>query len=279
MNYRHIYHAGNFSDVIKHSILTLIVDYLKQKNSPFCFIDTHAGEGLYDLNSVEASKTGEHMSGITRLIQSHLPKPASLNSYLQILDQFRMADKLSHYPGSPWLVYNLLRPQDRMILNEYHPEICRKLKQHFFQNDLVAIHHRDAYEFLPAILPPPMARGLVLMDPAFESLEENEKIRMSLGKALKRWPQGIYMVWYPISVERDWNVESITLLPGVNKSLIAELSIQTQGPQAKGLIGCRVLVINPPWTLADNLQILLPFLWQLFSPQRQGCYKIICNRP
>lgn len=274
MNYRHIYHAGNFTDVMKHSILTLIIDYLKQKPSPFCYIDTHAGVGLYDLNSEAARKTGEHAAGIMRLIQSDLPIPLSLGDYLQIVSQFKSGDKLSHYPGSPFFAQSLLRPQDRMILNEYQPEVCQQLRQYCYGIEHVAIHQRDAYEFLPAILPPPVLRGVVLIDPSFEKLEENDSIKMALEKSLKRWPQGVYMIWYPISVVRNWNIEAVALLAGVNKYLIAELTVQAQNPQAKGLIGCRVLVINPPWTLAENLKKLLPHLWNIYSPHHKGHWRV-----
>lgn len=274
MNYRHIYHAGNFTEVVKHSILALIIAYLKQKSSAFCYIDTHAGEGLYDLNSEQARKTGEHHAGVMRLMQNDLQHPPQLHDYLQTLSHFKTGDQLTHYPGSPWLAYDLMRPQDRMILNEYHPEVCRQLKQYFYGKEQIAIHRRDAYEFLPAILPPPILRGVALIDPPFEKLEENDRIKMALEKALKRWPQGVYVVWYPITVERNWNIEAVALLPEINQYLIAELNIQSQGPQAKGLIGCRVLVINPPWTLADNLKQLLPHLWKIFSPQGQGNYRV-----
>ncbi len=277
MNYRHIYHAGNFTDVIKHSILTLLVDYLRQKPSAFCYIDTHAGAGLYDLNSEASKKTGEHAAGIMRLIQSDLPIPPSLVDYLQIVSRFRSGDKLSHYPGSPFLVHSLLRPQDCMILNEFQPEVCQQLRQNCYDKEHVAIHQRDAYEFLPAILPPSISRGVVLIDPSFEKLEENDSIRMAVDKALKRWSQGVYMIWYPISVERNWNIDSVALLAGVNKYLIAELTVQVQHPQAKGLLGCRVLVINPPWTLSENLKKLLPHLWNIYSPQKQGHWRVFSH--
>jgi 23S rRNA (adenine2030-N6)-methyltransferase len=277
MNYRHIYHAGNFTEVLKHTVLTLILDYLRQKPAPFCYIDTHAGEGIYDLSSEEAEKTGEFNAGVMQLIRSDLGRPSVMNEYWEIISQFRTGDKITHYPGSPYIAYSLLREQDCMILNEFHAPTCQRLKQNFHHKSRIAIHQRDAYEFLPAIVPPPASRGVVLVDPPFENKEENLKINLALEKSLKRWAQGIYLIWYPISVVRSWNSEAAVLHSPVNKYLIAELTIQAQKPHAKGLLGCRLLVINPPWTLAGTLKSLLPHLWEIWNIDRQGGWKVVTS--
>lgn len=272
MNYRHIFHAGNFSEVVKHYALTMIIDYLRKKSAPFCYIDTHAGEGIYDLTSVEAEKTGEAADGVLRILEvKHHPE--CMNHYLQGLQPYLTAGKLHDYPGSPLWAYRMLRPQDSMILNEAHPEINRILKQNFSGKPQVAIHQRDAYEFLPAILPPAAARGLVLIDPPFEKIDENENIQIMIQKSLSRWGNGIYMIWYPITPQRDWNPRAVVSNCAIKNYLIAELTI-TEEPEAKGLLGCRLLIINPPWKLAENLKILLSHLWKIFSIDHQGGFAI-----
>lgn len=273
MNYRHSYHAGNFTEVVKHSVLMLILDYLRQKPAPFCYIDTHAGEGIYDLQSVEAEKTGEAAAGVQRLVQGNQHHPEMMKDYLQALKPYQIGDQLTHYPGSPWFAYPMLRPQDRMILNEYHPEINRRLKQNFVGKP-VAIHQRDAYELLPAILPPAIARGMVLIDPPFEQTDENEKIQAMLKKCLKRWAQGIYVIWYPITTQRSWNLEEVVLNNAIDRYLIAELTIATEDLRTKGLLGCKLLIINPPWKLAETLEILLKHLWEIFNVNQQGGWTV-----
>lgn len=274
MNYRHIYHAGNFTEVVKHCALTLIIDYLCKKEAPFCYIDTHAGEGIYNLSSVEAEKTGESVAGVGRIIGDMAHHPACMDLYLQSLKPYQMGDKLTHYPGSPGFVYPRLRPQDTMILNEYHPETAERLKKNFYGKPQVMIHQRDAYEFLPAILPPPVARGLVLIDPPFEQKNENEKIQVMLEKSLKRWAHGIYMVWYPVTTLRSWHVESVPLYSGMENYLMAELTIATEDSRSKGLLGCQLLIINPPWKLAETLSILLKHLWGIFNIDQQGGWTV-----
>jgi len=270
MNYRHIFHAGNFTEVVKHCVLTLIIDYLRKKETPFCVMDSHAGEGIYDLTSPEAEKTGEAAAGIRRIIKDDAHHPQCMQSYLQILKPFQTGGQLTHYPGSPWFAYQMLRPQDCLVLNELHPETNRRLKQNFSGKPQVAIHQRDAYELLPAILPPPVARGVVLIDSPFEQKDESEKIQQLLAKCLKRWAHGIYIVWYPITTARSWNVQTLTLQNAIERYLIVELTIAAQGPNAKGLLGCQLLIVNPPWQLADTLNGLLKYLWEIFSLGHQG---------
>jgi len=278
MNYRHIYHAGNFTEVVKHTVLTVVIDYLRKKEAPFCYIDTHAGEGIYSLTSVEAEKTGESASGVQKIIQA-VDYPDCMRPYFEILKPYRTDHKISQYPGSPLFVYPLLREQDRMILNEYHPAIYQRLKQNFAGKPRVAIHQRDAYEFLPAILPPAIPRGVVLIDPPFEHKEEDEKIRRVIEKCLKRWANGIYMIWFPITNVRSWNWQVILSQPGIKEYLVAELTIAAENAPGKGLLGCRLLIINPPWKLAETLSILLNYLWKIFNIDNQGSWSAIGGVP
>jgi 23S rRNA (adenine2030-N6)-methyltransferase len=278
MNYRHLFHAGNFTEVIKHSLLAIVIDYLKKKPNPFCYFDTHAGEGLYDLRSESAEKTGEYLAGVQRFISSEIVFPEYLQSYLQVLGYYQKDGKQISYPGSPVLASYLLRPQDQMVINEFHPEIYQKLKQNFkanrFGNGVPAIHQRDAYEFLPAVLPPLVKRGLVLIDPPFEKEDEDIKIKLALEKALKRWPQGIYLIWYPITALRQWNVKPIIDSNNIENYLITELTIAKPHANTSGLIGCQMLIINPPWRINEILNPLMHLLWKIFSVNEQGRWKV-----
>ncbi len=192
MNYRHIYHAGNFTEVLKHSVLTLIIDYLRQKPASFCYIDSHAGAGLYDLKSMQAEKTGEACAGVQRIIDFPGRRPDCMSVYLQALKPYQTIHGLVYYPGSPMLAYSMMRGNDHMLLNEFHPEINQLLKQNFYGKNNIFIHRRDGYEFLPAILPPSQSRGIVLIDPPFEQEDENEKINKVMQKCLQRWRMDLY---------------------------------------------------------------------------------------
>ena len=273
MNYQHIYHAGNFADVFKHAVLVLIIEHLKKKDSGFCYIDTHAGAGSYDLTSPEAQKTGEALAGVQKIIQDS--PPACLQTYLELLKTDQSNHQLLTYPGSPLLVSRMLRPQDLMILNEFHPATHQKLKNNFNRQTQIAIHHRDAYEFLPAILPPPAARGIVLMDPPFEQKDEHEKIQAVLQKSLKRWSHGIYMIWYPMTTRGSSNLTAITNQYPNHHPIIAELIIADKKYAESGLIGSQLLILNPPWQLADTLRPLLKYLWTVFNVNGQGSYNVI----
>lgn len=265
MNYQHIYHAGNFTDVLKHVVLTLIIEHLRKKDAAFCYIDTHAGAGKYDLTSPEAQKTGEALAGVQKLLDYSRSQalPPAMQPYVELVKAYQTGGLLQ-YPGSPLLVSNRLRPQDRMILNEYHPAAHQQLKAHFQHQAQVAIHHRDAYEFLPAILPPAVSRGLVLIDPPFEKKDEQEKIQEVLHKSLRRWPHGVYMIWYPVTTRGASNLKLITEAYPDTHPLVAEL-MMTKIKNVTGLIGCQVLILNPPWQLAEALRPLLKYLRAVFS--------------
>jgi 23S rRNA (adenine2030-N6)-methyltransferase len=259
MNYRHAYHAGNFADVVKHAALTLVLDHLRKKDAPFCVVDTHAGIGCYDLKSVEAGKTGESVDGIVRLLGG-TPLPSSFDSYLSALRAVNPDwPQLRFYPGSPRIARALLRPDDRLVLVELHPDDARALKREFARDPQVGVHADDAYAALKALLPPKERRGLVLIDPPFEVTDEFQRIVKGLAQALRRWPTGIYGIWYPIKdpdpIERFLG-EIINL---GRPCLTAELfRYPTDDPLR--LNGSGLLLINPPWQLDDTLAEMLPVL-------------------
>jgi len=259
MNYRHAYHAGNFADVIKHAALTLVLDHLRKKETPFCVVDTHAGIGCYDLKSGEAEKTGEFAEGIGRLLAGD-PLPSSLDGYLAAIQAVNPDwPTLRFYPGSPRIARALLRPDDRLALVELHPEDARALKYEFAGDPQVGVHANDAYTALKALLPPKERRGLVLIDPPFEVTDEFQRIAKGLQQALRRWPTGIYGLWYPIKapepIERF--LGEITALG--RPCFTAELYRHAPNDPAR-LNGCGLLLLNPPWKLDEALADLLPVL-------------------
>jgi 23S rRNA (adenine2030-N6)-methyltransferase len=262
MNYRHSYHAGNFADVFKHALLALMVRHLLQKDSKFRYLDTHSGIGLYDLNADEASRTGEWRGGVGRLWDKDLG-PA-LES---ILEPWRHAvaalnpnGALRFYPGSPELVRSLARPGDRLTLCELHPEDAAELRRRYRRDERITTVEIDGYTALNAYLPPKERRGLVLIDPPFEEGGEFHRLADGLKRAHRKWPTGIYALWYPIKdvMETDEFTRGLGKA-GIPSMIAAELMIRRPNDRAK-LNGCGLVIVNPPWTLAKDLEILLPGL-------------------
>jgi 23S rRNA (adenine2030-N6)-methyltransferase len=262
MNYRHAYHAGNFADVLKHVVLTLVIEHMKLKPAPFRIIDTHAGIGRYDLAGVEAAKTGEWRDGIGRLIAEEPPEPlrALLAPYLDIVRAANGGGGLRCCPGSPAIARALMRPGDRLIANELHPDDADRLQQHFAGDAQVKVLRLDAWIALKALLPPKERRGIVLVDPPFEEPGEFDRILKGLREALHRFATGTYLLWFPIKdagpIATFYRGMS-QLAPG--RALRVELMIRTPR-NAEALNGCGVLVVNPPFTLAAQLERLLPYL-------------------
>jgi len=276
MNYRHLYHAGNFGDVLKHVVLSLLLEALRHKETPFCYVETHAGAGRYDLLSEAAQKTGEYRQGIARLWELS-PAPEDLAAYLDAVrsvNSMILGAELRFYPGSPRIARFLMRPQDRMVLMELHPEELAGLKAELAGDRQVAIHHQDGYTGLKALLPPKERRGLVLIDPPFERPDEWEQALSGLKLALARWPTGIYAVWYPIkerrSVER-WQrrIAQIGTESRIAKALLAELSVYPEDVPQR-LNGAGMLIVNPPWHLDERLKGLLPRLAELLAVGERG---------
>jgi 23S rRNA (adenine2030-N6)-methyltransferase len=200
MNYRHIYHAGNFADAFKHIILMLLTKSFLKKETPFCFLDTHAGIGHYDLMSVEAQKGKEYENGIKKIIEADDP-PEAIREYIACIQNFnaKIADNECRlYPGSPEIVKAFLRPHDRMQLCELHPEDYKTLKKYFARHKQIAVHHQDAYQSFKALLPPKEKRGLILIDPPYENTNELSHLVTMLPQALSRFETGVYALWYPI---------------------------------------------------------------------------------
>ncbi len=258
MNYRHVFHAGNFADVFKHAILVALLRALQRKDKGFAYIETHAGAGRYSLDGPDAAKAAEFRNGIARLWDE--PREEGLAAYLAAVRALNRGARLHCYPGSPRIARFFLRPQDRMRLAEAAPAECERLQSEFARDDQVTVRCGDGYALLKAWLPPPERRGLVLVDPPYERADEWERVLAALRLGLKRWRAGIYAVWYPLKagapVER---FKSAAIKSGLRKVLLAELSVWPPDSPFR-LNGCGMLIVNPPWPLHTELRKLLELL-------------------
>lgn len=268
MNYRHHFHAGNFADVMKHALLVQLVRALQKKEKGFLYLDTHAGRGSYDL---EREATGESLArkaewpdGIGRL-HRRTDLPSQLGEYVELVDAFdRAAGNIEatprFYPGSPWIVRRLVRAQDRMALCEKHPSECGALRAEFSGAAGVAVHERDGYAALRAMLPPPERRALVLIDPPFEAQDEFAQIVTALGEGLRRFPSAVFAVWYPLTGRARVD-EFATAVGALNPppTIACEVEIADERAAMK-MKGCGLLVINPPWQFDREAEPVLAFL-------------------
>lgn len=245
----------------KHVVLSRIVEYLKRKEAAFRVIDTHAGAGLYDLRSDEAARTGEWIDGIARLRKAAIPAELTelLAPYLAAVDAANLLGKLDFYPGSPQVARHQLRRQDRMTLVELHPETAAMLKTRFTGDQQVKVIELDGYLALGAQLPPKEKRGLVLVDPPFEERGEFARLVESLKKAVRRWPGGIYALWYPIKDRQAVNAFRSELAAS-DVPKITDFWVETEGPEALGLQSSGMIVVNPPFVLDAEMRAISPFL-------------------
>ena len=248
MNYRHAYHAGNHTEVFKHVALVLLLEHLRRKAKPFFVLDTHAGLGQYDLTSPEAERTGEAREGIG-VVLARPPHPG-LAPYLSVVKPW--TDR-GFYTGSPAIVAGLLRDGDRLAACELHPEDAEVLRANFRRDRRVAVHHRDGYEALPALIPPPERRGLVFIDPPYEARDEAERLAAALVAAVRKWPTGILAAWYPIKDETiGWTLARALADAGVASCLRAEfLRHPIDGER---LAGGGMVFVNPPWRFDQEME-------------------------
>ncbi len=260
MNYRHIYHAGNFADVFKHVLLIGLIESLQRKETPFCYFETHAGIGSYDLFSTSTQKSQEYLGGVAKIISEKVTPPW-VATYLTCIKTLNATiDKLRYYPGSPYFVKQLLRETDRAVLSELHPDDVLTLKKTFFDDKKIHIHHQDGYQSLKALLPPKERRGLILIDPAYEKSDELNQLPHRLAEAIQRFATGIYAIWYPIK-------KSSQLIPFyrdlknqiAQPMLVAEFCVYADDIDT-GLNGCGMVIVNPPWQFDEELRQVLPWL-------------------
>lgn len=274
MNYRHAFHAGNFCDVVKHIAQLMVLTHLHHKPKPFCYLDTHAGVGLYGLHDAQAQRTGEYTQGIARIWEAPQPPP-DVVTYLDFIRSLNPGGELKVYPGSPAVAAYMLRAGDRAVLCELHPEDAKLLKDHCHGTPQIAVHNTSGYDGLKAFLPPKENRGLVLIDPPFEKIDEFSTLAASLVRAHKRWANGTIMAWYPIkstAMVEGW-LDGLATTGAFGKLLAAHLLVKPPSG-SEGLIGTGLVVINPPYLFDEKLGLVLEWLRPYLAQQGAGESKV-----
>lgn len=294
LSYRHAFHAGNHADVLKHVVTIQLLQYLCQKDTPYMYIDTHAGAGVYALDTGYAAKNAEFETGIAQLWdRKGLPPP--LAEYVQLVKSLNPSGKLRYYPGSPYCAEKTMREQDRLRLFELHPadskildENFRKLEAHAAEQGQrpstrgkrVMIQKGNGFTGLKALLPPPSRRALVLIDPPYEDKSDYRSVKDTLEDALKRFSTGIYAVWYPVlqRMESRQLPDKLKRLPS-NGWLDVTLSISTPSPDGFGLHSSGMFVLNPPWTLEPMLRDLMPYLVKILGRDAGAGFTLESGQP
>ncbi|GGJ01742.1 23S rRNA (adenine(2030)-N(6))-methyltransferase RlmJ [Halopseudomonas pertucinogena] len=273
MNYRHSFHAGNHADVLKHAVVLRMIRLMQRKDAPLCYLDSHAGTGLYDLTGTDAGRTGEYLDGIGRLWERD-DLPELLADYRDAISLYNPDGELGLYPGSPQLAAAALRAHDRLILSELHPEDAATLREHFAADDRVAVHQRDGYELPRAFLPVAEKRALWLLDPPFEKGDDLERCVAQVQAAVQRMRQTIIALWYPIKDERQLR-EFYRRMgdAGLPKVLRVELGVRPMDTNL-GLNGSGLMLVNPPWPLWEQLEETLPWLAARLAQSGQGSWRM-----
>ncbi|KQP34752.1 23S rRNA (adenine(2030)-N(6))-methyltransferase RlmJ [Methylobacterium sp. Leaf100] len=273
MNYRHAFHAGNFADVLKHLVLTRVLTHLQAKATPFRAIDTHAGLGFYDLTGDEAGRTGEAAEGWGRL---DTPFPEAVESLLGPYRAAVAAVQARHgattYPGSPALIREFLRPTDKGVFVELHPADAEILRDRYNQDSRTKVMHLDGWTALGSLIPPPERRGVVLIDPPYEELGEIDRLGAALTRAVAKWPTGTYLGWYPIKDVALVDAMVADLHGALNRPAL-RLDLLVSEPDPTRLNGNGLIVINPPWTLAEEAMLFLPALAERLARRDYGAFR------
>tara|TARA_R110000751_G_scaffold14217_5_gene46419 strand:+ start:2109 stop:2951 length:843 start_codon:yes stop_codon:yes gene_type:complete len=260
LSYRHAFHAGNFADVLKHSVLTLVLEYMTRKEKGFYYIDSHSGAGMYQLADEYAQKTGEYKDGIAKLIdQQDLPE--AIEPYIDLVkDLNRDQDELSLYPGSPGIARQFTRRQDSAHLFELHPTDIEHLKEYSQRWNKSHVKKSDGYQGVLGLVPPPNRRGVVLIDPPYELKEDYLKAVRTIVNAYKKFATGTYILWYPI-VKREL-VEQMqdAFVKSDVRNLLQVEYCQHADTQEYGMTGTGLFIVNPPWQLNSQLNEILPYL-------------------
>ena len=272
--YRHAFHAGNHADVLKHLVLVRLLRHMNLKPKPYRVVDTHAGAGLYALDSPQALKKGEFLNGISRLWARENP-PEAVADYLHCVRQLNPDGLLRTYPGSPWLVHSLLRTQDALRLFELHPTEHQALQDTLSGSAGVEIRHGDGFAALKSQLPPPSRRAVVLIDPSYEGLGDYERVLDTVRDAVRRFAEGVYMVWYPV-VQKPGAAALVQGLKALapRSWLHARMTVQAPDALGFGLAGSGIVVLNPPHTLQAQLQPTLPWLTEALA-QYAGAHHLL----
>jgi len=276
MQYKHAFHAGNFADVHKHIALLQLIASMQKKAKGFLFLDTHAGAGLYDLSGADARHSGESQAGIAKLQQAitagAAPLHAAIAGYLDRIERFRAAAGGSRhlYPGSPLLAASALRAVDVCIAVESQAQVSRALQRAFDQHAALLglsprVEHGDGYAAIKRLLPPPLRRGLVHIDPPYEAADEERSIAAALHDGITRFESGVFALWYPIKRQHEADLFTARLLRGISRPALALELCVTPADHAAGLNGSGMLVVNPPWQFDDDARQWQPQLQQLLG--------------
>ena len=273
MNYRHAFHAGNHADVLKHLVLSRLLALLAKKDAPYAYLDSHAGIGLYDLRGDQASRTGEWLEGIQRVWQAD-DVPALFDDYLGVIRALNPDGQLRYYPGSPEVARELSREQDRLQLNEKHPEDGQLLKANMKYDRRVAVHLGEGWHVPRALLPTAQKRAVLLIDPPFEQADELQRCAQAMKESIARMRQAVVAIWYTIKDQRQLKRFYQDLQgTGAPKLLRVELLVHAADNADVGLNGSGLAIANPPWGLEDELRSVLPWLGQNLG-QTQGGWKL-----
>lgn len=274
LSYRHSFHAGNHADVLKHIVLMLILENLKLKDKGFYYLDTHAGVGRYQLSSDEAEKTGEYKEGIGRLWE-RTDLPQEISHYVDLIKNLNFGAKaLRYYAGSPLIAAQLLRPQDRALLTELHPRDFPLLRNNFKEFKNVSVKCDNGFQQLKATLPPKERRGLVLIDPPYELKEDYDLVVKAAEEGYKRFATGTYAIWYPVVLRQQTKrIFKGLQASGIRKILKIELAVRPDSDQ-RGMTASGMAIINPPWTLENQMKAMLPYLVKTLVPEGTGSWTV-----
>ncbi|WP_310386742.1 23S rRNA (adenine(2030)-N(6))-methyltransferase RlmJ [Roseateles sp.] len=263
--YRHAFHAGNHADVLKHLILTQVLRYMGEKDKPYTLLDTHAGAGGYSIEGQYAQKKGEYVQGVSRLWDAK-DLPAPLANYMDLVRAFNTDGQLRQYPGSPGIANLIMREEDRLRVHELHPTDFRILETYLSTRPNTQVSDKDGFAALRAELPPPSRRGVVLMDPSYELKTDYAKVLTAVREGLERFADGVFLIWYPQlqlleSAQLAQRLKAAADASAKKGWLHVRLTVQQQSDiRGFGMLGSGMFVINPPFTLHDDLQACMPYL-------------------
>ena len=251
LSYRHGYHAGNAADVLKHFILTYVLDYIKKKDKGFIFIDSHAGAGKYLISDPYMQKNKEYLQGIKKILQLKNDN-IFLKKYLDLIKSINFNSELKIYPGSCYLAARSLRPNDNLYFFELHPKEFLNLKKNFENDSRVIIENRDSYQRLKKLLPPKEKRAVILIDPSYELKDEYEKVLKMLSDCYKKFPLGVYIIWYPVLKNKKSEKFIFNLLKKNYKNL-SHIEMITDNLN-NGMQGSGLFILNCPWSIENDIK-------------------------
>ncbi|MDB4837158.1 23S rRNA (adenine(2030)-N(6))-methyltransferase RlmJ [Marinomonas sp.] len=273
LSYRHIYHAGNHADILKHLIVSQICRHFVKKEAPFFYLDTHAGIGQYELDSAQAQKNKEFQSGIVKLL-AEKELPESIGQLLDIVRDMNTSDQLEVYPGSPKIVDYYVRQKDKLHLCELHPNDHPILAALFPNKRKANVVKDNGFAAVKAMLPPPQKRGFVLMDPPYEVKKDYQYVVQALQEGTQRFPQGTYAIWYPVlNRNQADNLLKSVKSTDIRNVLLLELCIRDTEKE-RGMAGSGMIIVNPPWTLEKEAKEFLPVLQRLLAEDSAAGHQI-----